>query len=85
MDAPTPQLNEYAMKSFGVRMNALFGTYKNDRRVIEEQWLRNLRQFRGIYDPEIEGRIGADQSKAYPKVTRTKRPRLTLRGRSGRR
>lgn len=71
-DAPAPVLNEYAMKSFGVRMNTLFGTYKNDRRVIEEQWLRNLRQFRGIYDPEIEGRIAADQSKAYPKVTRTK-------------
>jgi hypothetical protein len=71
-DAATPVMNEHAMKTFGVRMNALFETYSGDRRVIEEQWLRNLRQFRGIYDPDIDGRIPADQSRAYPKVTRTK-------------
>lgn len=71
-DVTVPAINEEQMKTFGVRMNALFLTYSGDRRVIEEQWLRNLRQFRGIYDPEINARIPADQSKAYPKITRAK-------------
>lgn len=71
-DASAPVFNEANMKTFGIRMNTLFGTYSADRRPIEEQWLRNLRQFRGIYDPEIEARIPSDQSKAYPKITRSK-------------
>jgi hypothetical protein len=49
-----------------------FATYEKDRRGVEEQWLKNLRQFRGIYDPEIEKIIPSDQSRAYPKLTRQK-------------
>lgn len=71
-DATVPQLDRQKVLAFGQTMGARFEQYQKDRRATEIQWLANLRQFRGIYDPETERRIPADQSKAYPKVTRTK-------------
>lgn len=71
-DVVVPAVDAEKMKKLGQKLHSQFGQYKKDRRETEQQWLRNLRQVKGIYDPEIESRIGADQSKAYPKVTRTK-------------
>jgi len=71
-DVGVPQVNEEQVKRLGVRLRDAFEQYKKDRRETELQWLRNLRQFRGIYDPEIKKNISADQSSAYPKITRTK-------------
>src|SRR3990167_217674 len=68
--AQPPVIDEQKLNEFGVRLFALYGTHKTDRRAAEEHWLRNLRQFRGIYDPEVK--IPKDCSKAYPKVTRWK-------------
>lgn len=65
-------LNTDKMNALGTRLHNLFGQYKKDRRETELQWLRNMRQFRGIYDPEVEKNIPTDQSRAYPKITRTK-------------
>ena len=56
----------------GVRIAKDFEKYKADRKPLEEQFLRNARQVRGIYDPEILDRIPEDGSVAYPKLTRTK-------------
>jgi len=67
-----PVVNLEKMNALGVTLSSRFEQYKKDRRETEQQWLRNLRQFRGVYDPEIERRISPDQSKAYPKITRTK-------------
>lgn len=67
-----PVVNEEQMQALGKRLLATFGEYEKDRKELEEQWLKNLRQFRGTYDPEIEKLIDPDRSKAYPKVTRTK-------------
>ena len=71
-DVVVPVVNVEWMKKLGQKFYSQFGQYKKDRRETEQQWLRNLRQVKGIYDPEIESRIDDDQSKAYPKVTRTK-------------
>ena len=71
-EATVPQLDRAKVLSFGQTLFARFEKYQKDRRATEMQWLRNLRQFRGLYDPDIERRIPADQSHAYPKVTRTK-------------
>ena len=70
MDAPT--LDEGRLTALGIELNARFNTYERDRKALEDQWLRNLRQFRGIYDPEIEKRLRPDGSRAYPKLTRQK-------------
>lgn len=66
------QINPEKMNTLGANLFSKYGQYQKDRRETEMQWLRNIRQFRGIYDPEIERRIPPDQSKAYPKITRTK-------------
>jgi hypothetical protein len=63
-----PVLDAEKLQVFGDRLFSLYGTHKTDRKAAEEQWLRNLRQFRGIYDPEII--IPSDRSRAYPKLTR---------------
>jgi hypothetical protein len=65
-------LDSSVLDAAGQRLFRKFEEYKKDRKALEEQWLRNLRQFRGIYDPEIESAIAKDRSKAYPKVTRKK-------------
>lgn len=68
----TPQLDTKRLEAFGQRMKSQFEDYQKDRKSLELQWLKNMRQFRGIIDPEIKKRMTEDQSKAYPKVTRTK-------------
>lgn len=65
-------LNEKSMTDLGQRLSSLWDIHKNDRKAAEEKWLQNLRQFRGIYDPEILSKIPTDRSKAYPKLTRWK-------------
>ena len=67
-----PIVDTEKVRKLGARMHAQFEQYKKDRRETEQQWLRNLRQMKGMYDPEIAERIPSDQSSAYPKVTRTK-------------
>jgi hypothetical protein len=42
------------------------------RRMTEERWLKDLRQYKGIYEPDVLERIGAARSKAYVKSTRVK-------------
>ena len=67
-----PVLDMEKMQAFGTRMFKLFETHKADRKPAEEHWLKNLRQYRGIYDPEVLKLIPKDCSKAYPKLTRWK-------------
>ena len=70
MSDTIPTIDEEKLNAFGVRLFALFGIHEADRKAAEELWLRNMRQFRGIYDPEVLALIPADCSKAYPKLTR---------------
>jgi hypothetical protein len=49
-----------------------FTRYESDRRLAEQRWLRNLRQYMGVYDPEIERQLQPNRSKAYPRITRVK-------------
>lgn len=63
-------MNEAQMKRLGQDLWTLWGDYKLNRKAAEDHWLQNLRQFRGIYDPDIK--IPSDRSRAYPKLTRWK-------------
>lgn len=57
----------------GVRCRAEFDETKNYRRNnIEDRWLQDLRQFKGIYDPEIKARMTDKGCKAFVRLTRTK-------------
>ena len=50
----------------------LFNEYERDRRETEGRWLKDLRQFRGEYDPDVLERLHPKRSKAYMSITRTK-------------
>src|SRR5512144_325234 len=69
---PTPVLDPAQIKALGSKLASDFKTYESDRRLAEMQWTKNLRQYAGQYDPEVEREIPKDRSKAYPKLTRTK-------------
>jgi len=55
---------------FGYRLKAQFDTNKAYRRAKELEWLEDIRQVKGIYDPDVK--IEAGNSKVYPKITRSK-------------
>lgn len=46
-----------------------FDEYDQNRRNTERRWMKNLRQFLGIYDPEVLNRIPKGRSKVYPRDT----------------
>ncbi|MCR4302134.1 MAG: hypothetical protein NUV51_11025 [Sulfuricaulis sp.] len=65
----SPIIDDARLNKLGERLFAVWPPYRDDRRAIEERWLKNLRQVRGVYDPEVLRMIPADKSKAYPKMT----------------
>jgi hypothetical protein len=62
--------NSSVMGEFGLRMKGLFNTAKTYRRAKELEWTESLRQYKGLYDPTVK--IEANNSKVYPKITRSK-------------
>jgi len=70
--AESPVLDEQKLDALGRMLSSRFEQYEKDRKALEEQWMKNLRQFRGVYDPEIQSKIAPGQSRAYPKITRQK-------------
>jgi len=59
-------------KSLGTKLRAKFLQYESDRTPLEQQWLKNFRQFRGVYDSEVMKNIPDGRSKVYPKDTQVK-------------
>lgn len=69
---PEIKVDPAAVSALGRNLRGKFLQYVKDRRLVEEQWMRNIRQYLGKWDPQIEGTFDAGQSRAYPKVTRVK-------------
>lgn len=65
-----PAIDPGKLTALGARLSSKFEQYEKDRRIAELQWMRNLRQFLGVYDPEVK--IPEGFSKAYPRLTRVK-------------
>jgi len=71
-DAPVKRISSEELRQLGQHLDTLFRQYVSDRRIAELKWLRNLRQYLGIYDPEVEKELSPTRSKAYPRLTRVK-------------
>jgi len=69
MDTQPPEINEPELNKLGERLFRVFGTYKTDRLAIEQRWIENLLQYRGVYSDKVKAMIPADRSKAYPRMT----------------
>jgi hypothetical protein len=66
------KIDKPTIEKMGTDLKGKLERYKADRVASERQWLKNLRQYRGVYDPDILGRIPEDKSRAYPRDTRLK-------------
>lgn len=62
--------NSEVMAAFGYRLHNAFTTNASYRRPKELEWLEDLRQYKGLYDPDVK--IETNASKVYPKLTRSK-------------
>ena len=60
------------MRALGVKLRGKFTDYDKARQPAEEQWLKNVRQFVGEYDPKVLNMLEPEQSRAYPRITRVK-------------
>jgi hypothetical protein len=63
---------EEQLTELGVHLKKQLGEFINDRTLLETQWLKNLRQYQGKYDPEVLERISDERSQVYPRDTRVK-------------
>lgn len=71
-DENTLTIDVERMRTLGTKLRSKFAAYDKARYNIEEQWLKNVRQFVGEYDPKILQNLKPEQSRAYPRVTRVK-------------
>jgi hypothetical protein len=71
-DAPVRRIDSDALRQLGMQFDRLFVQYRADRRLAELRWLRNQRQYLGVYDPEVEQSLNTARSRAYPRLTRVK-------------
>ena len=69
--AEQPQALE-RLEAIGVSLVNEFSRAEGDRLLTEQRWLRDLRQYKGQYDPEVETAIGPNRSKAFVRKTRVK-------------
>ena len=69
---PVKTINPETLRQLGQNFSMLFDRYARDRRLAELKWMRNLRQYLGVYDPDIERTLPASRSRAYPRITRVK-------------
>jgi len=58
--------------ALGVHLRKTFYDWARERQQYEDEWLKDLRQYKGIYDPEIARNIHPKRSKAFVRLTRTK-------------
>src|SRR4051812_17673188 len=71
-DAPAKVISSQALTQIAFELTRLFTQYSADRLLQEQKFIKNLRQYLGIYDPEIEKALEPNQSRAYPRLTRVK-------------
>lgn len=70
--APVKSLDMMVLRQLGAKYKALFTRYSSERLPAEQKWLKNLRQYLGVYDPDIERQMAPNRSRAYPRLTRMK-------------
>lgn len=71
-DMETPMRDDAKLAKLGTTLRSTFAANDKARRPAEEQWLKNVRQYIGEYDPNITQNLAQNQSRAYPKLTRVK-------------
>jgi hypothetical protein len=60
------------MSELGGKLRTMFVDVQAKRSGYEKLWLQDLRQYKGLYDPEIKAKMDAKRSQAFIRETRTK-------------
>lgn len=75
-DRPAPFEEEgddsVSMASLGARLQSMFKEFEDARDNIEDEWLRDLRQYNAQYEREVLERLDPNRSRVYIGLTRTK-------------
>lgn len=81
VEVENPEITDLSkfQSPLGRLLQRRFEEAERDRRGIEQEWIRDLRQFKGQYDPEILSQMHPKRSKAYLSVTRTKVKTISAR------
>lgn len=69
---PVRVLDQSVLRNMGAHYKMLFDRFAAERIPAEQKWLKNLRQYLGIYDPDAERMLARNRSRAYPRLTRMK-------------
>lgn len=67
-------VQDQSIQSLGARLSARFQEYKDARKETENEWLKDLRQYNGQYEPDVLARLNeaGARSKVFVGLTRTK-------------
>lgn len=71
LEDPTTEYTQH-ISSLGRHLRTLFGEYEADRREQEDKMIKDLRQWKGEYDPETLKKFHPKRSKAFLSLTRSK-------------
>lgn len=65
---------DHELDSLGGRLGKIFQEYKDARKETENEWLKDLRQYNGIYEPSVLAALNdvGPRSKVFVGLTRTK-------------
>lgn len=58
--------------SLGSKLRTQFTRVRGERIEVEDRWLRDLRQYKGVYDPEEVARMDIKRSRTFTRLTRIK-------------
>ena len=68
-----PISKQEILDNIGVKLRGSFQETEAQRLLFREtEWLESLRQYKGIYDPEVLAKIQPGKSRVYPRYTRSK-------------
>lgn len=75
-DRPAPFEEEgddsVAMASLGARLQTMFKEFEDARDTIEDEWLRDLRQYNAQYERDVLEKLDPNRSRVFVGLTRTK-------------
>ena len=73
-DAEYDGNQDQELVSLGARLSDVFQEYKDARKETENEWLKDLRQYQGQYEPDVLARLNESgaRSKVFVGLTRTK-------------
>lgn len=65
--------------ALGLKLQAQYSQAKSDRSEVERRWLQDLRQYKGVYEPDEESKIPVNKSRTFTRMTRIKVKSSTAR------